>query len=311
SAGRYSLVAPQLATPFAKDISNTSIGNRLAYSHVKMGRYAEARAFLSDLNKKNAMDGYSYALLSVIETEAGNRAASEEAMKEAVLSDGENIGVRTAQAYIALKNQNTSVLGKLSQDLAKEQSQRTEVNYFLSAFTNKLQQFDQSRKYFERAVLIEPANVDMYVERGNESIHTALFGGLEKKDSDLQLTNAKIMYETALLAQPSSHLALTGLSIIALLQNNVRDAVKFGEAAVASNKNYAGGYYALSAAYSEASKTAEAGQKSKIIGESQKANVNAGLLDKPNLEGREIPNARAAFRYFETAGRTLVMSAPK
>jgi len=185
------------------------------------------------------------------------------------------------------------------------------VNYFLSALTNRLKQFEQSRKYFERAVLAEPANADMYIERGNESAKVALTGGLEKKDADLQITNARIMYETAIAAQPSSYQGLTGLSIISLLQNNVRDAVKYGEAAVAANPNYAGAQYALAAAYSEASKSADGAQKSKLIGDSQKANLKAGLLDKPNLEGREVPDGKAAFRYFESGGRTLVMTSPK
>jgi tetratricopeptide (TPR) repeat protein len=310
-AGRFSLVPTALGTAFAQDISNTALGNRIAFSQVKLGRYSEARATLKDLSKRNAMDGFSYALLAVIETEAGNRSLSEDAMKEAVLSDGENLGVRTAQAYIALKNLNNAVVSKLANDLAREQGQRTEVNYFLSALTNRQKQFDLSRRYFERAVLIEPSNADMFVERGNESINVALFGGLEKKDADVQINNAKIMYETAVTAQPTSFQALTGMSIVALLQNRVRDAVKYGEAAVAANPNYAGGYYALSAAYSELSRTADAASKGKVIGQSQTANLKAGALDKPNLEGREVPDARAAFRYFETGGRTLVMSMPK
>lgn len=300
-SGRYSLVPAQLSTVFAQDISKTEIGNRLAFAQIKLGRFTDARATLKELSKKNAMDAYSYALLAVIETEAGNKAASEDAMKEAVLSDGEDLGVRTAQAYIALKNTNTQVLGKLSSDLARDQGQRTEVNYFLSALTNRLQQFEQSRRYFERAVLAEPSNADMYVERGNESVHIALFGGLQKKDADVQLANAKIMYETALAAQPSSSLALTGLSIVCQLQGNTKDAVKFGEAATGANANYAGAHYALSAAYAAA----------RAVAESQKSNLKAGSLDKPNLEGREVPDARAAFRYFETSGRTLVMTAPK
>ena len=336
-AGRYSLVAPALATPFATDISNTGFGNRLAFAAIKVGRFAEARSALKDLSKRNAMDGYSYALLAVIETEAGNRQLAEDAMKEAVLSDSENLGVRTAQAYIALKNLNNAVVGQLASNLARDEGQRTEVNYYLSALTNRLKEFERSRRYYERAVLAEPANADMYVERGNESVKVALQSGLEKKDADLQISGAKILYETALAAQPSSFQALTGLSILSLLQGNVKDAVKFGDAAVAANANYAASYYALSAANSILAKQYAAREdqlneeiakgsgntadlrnqlreviaaKSKAVADSQRANLKAGSLDKPNLEGREVPDARAAFRYFETGGRTLVMTAP-
>ena len=318
TAGRYSLVPPVLNTVFASDISNSAIGNRLAFVQVKTGKFAEARATLKDLSKRNAMDGYSYALLSVIENEAGNRQASEDAMKEAVLSDGENLGVRTAQAYIALKNSNLNVANKLVNELAKDEGQRTEVNYFLSALTNRLQEFEQSRRYFERSVLSEPANADMFVERGNESVHVALFGGLDKKDADLQLSGAKILYETAVAAQPTSFQALTALSIVSMLQDNPKDAVKYGEAAVAANPNYSGGHYALAAAYvglaklySDPANREQVSMRAKLMTASQQSNLSAGKLDKPNLEGREVPDAKAAFRYFETGGRTLVMSSPK
>ncbi|OJU62654.1 MAG: hypothetical protein BGO01_09565 [Armatimonadetes bacterium 55-13] len=300
-AGRFSLVPQTLSSVFASDISNAAIGNRLAYAQVKLGRFAEARATLKDLDKKSAMDGYSYALLATIETDAGNREASDAAMKEAVLSDSENLGVRTAQAYIALKNSNNQVLSRLASDLARDQGQRTEVNYFLSALTNRLQDYERSRKYFELSVLSDPCNSDMYVERGNESINIALNGGLQKKDADVQLENARILFQTALEAQPSSYQALTGLSIVNLLMGKGQDAVKFGEAAVKSNENYAGAYYALSAAYASV----------RAVGESQKANLKAGSLDKVNLEGREVPDGKAAFRYFSNGGRTLVMSTPK
>lgn len=301
SAGRFSLVPPTLQTEFAKDTSNVGFGNRIAFAQIKLGRFTDARATLKELSKRNAMDAYSNALLATIETEAGNRDASDEAMKEAVLSDSEDLGVRTAQAYIALKNGNNSVLGKLTADLSKDQGQRTEVNYFLSGLTNRQQQYEQSRRYFERAVLSEPANADMYVERGNESIFIAVNGGLAKKDADFQLGNAKIMYDTALIAQPASYQALTGLSIVSLLQGNAKDAVKYGEAAAKANPNYAGAQYALSAAYSA----------SRMVGEAQAANLKGGSLDKPNLEGREVPDGKAAFKYFSTFGRTLVMTPPK
>ena len=311
TAARYSLVPAQLNPVFAKDMSNSSVANRLAFSLVKVGKFAEARATLANLNKRSAMDAYSYALLAVIETEAGNRQAAEDAMKEAILSDAEDLGVRTAQAYIALKNVNTGVLAKLSADLARDQGQRSEVNYFLSALTNRLGEYEQSRKYFERAVLAEPSNADMYVERGNESVRIALKAGLDKKDADLQLNGAKILFETAIVAQPTSYQGLAALSMINLMQGKIGDAVKFGEAAVAANPNFASGHYTLAAAYSEASKRAENAQKGKLIAESQKSNLRAGLLDKANLEGREIPDAQAVFRYFETGGRTLVMAPPK
>ena len=103
-----------------------------------------------------------------------------------------------------------------------------------------------------------------------------------------------------------------------MLQDNPKDAVKYGEAAVAANPNYSGGHYALSAAYvglaklySDPANREQVSMRAKLMTASQQSNLTAGKLDKPNLEGREVPDAKAAFRYFETGGRTLVMSSPK
>ena len=142
-------------------------------------------------------------------------------------------------------------------------------------------------------------------------LRIALNGKLPKSDADVQLENARILYQTGIEAQPTSFQALTGLSIVSLLQGKVKDGVKYGEAAVAANPNYAGGHYALAAAYSDSSKAADSASKGKLIGMSQQANLKAGLLDKPNLQGREVPDGKAVFRYFETGGRTMVITMPR
>jgi tetratricopeptide (TPR) repeat protein len=300
-AQRYTLAINALQPAFNKDNRRSEIANRLAFAQLRAGRLADAAKTLNDLKKFGTPDAYSWALMAVTQTEANMDTAADEALKEGLLSDSENLGVRTAQAYIALKRNKTASLARFSQDLAREQGQRTEVNYFLSALTNRLNQYSESRKYFERSVMAEPVNYDMYIEQGNTSIGFALNRNLEAKDKTAQLEFARMMFETALVAKPDSAEALTGLSIVANLQKKVDEAVTFGEAATRASRSYAGGWYALSAA--QAAK--------RNVTAAQEANKNAGKLDRVSLEGRNVPDANAAWRYFATGGRAAVMAPPQ
>jgi Tfp pilus assembly protein PilF len=249
--------------------------------------------------------------MAVIYTELGNDTSADDALKEGLLSDADNLGVRTAQAYIALKRNKTATLARFSTDLAREQGQRTEVNYFLSALTNRLNQFVESRRFFERAVLAEPTNYDMYIEEGNESINVGLSRGMEKKDVDAQFENARLMFETALIARPESYEALTGLAIVDMLQKKPADAVKHAEAAVAAGKSYGGAYYTLAAAYEAARMADRSSATADYDAMAQKANTTAGKLDRLNLEGRSVPDVYNAWKYSSSGGRSPVMAPPK
>ena len=300
-AGRYSLAATALSKPFADDNRNGAIANRLAFAQLRMGRLADARDTLLTHHKYGTPDAYSYALLGVVMEEMGNTQASDAAMREAVLSDSEDRGVRTAQAYIALRRGNTGVLNRLATDLAKDQGHSTEVNHYLTAVSSRLGRFEDSRRYFERAVLAEPINYDMYIERSNETVTIALDARLDPKEKANQLAAARVLMETAMAARPDSHEALTGLALVSLLQGNAADAVRYAQAAVNATPTYAAGHYALSAAFAAAGRAAEASAHM----------TRAGNLDKPNLEGRQVPTAVNAWRYFAQYGRGALISPPR
>jgi hypothetical protein len=126
------------------------------------------------------------------------------------------------------------------------------------------------------------------------------------------------MYETALVARPESDDALIGLALVALNEGKPADAVKFAEAAVKAAPTSAGAQYGLAAAYTglakahtAAAKGAPSAEATRYVAAAQVANRKAGQLDRKNLEGREIPDVTAVWRYLASAGRNAVISAPR
>lgn len=298
---RYSLAIQALAPELRKQPTNAAIADRLAYAWLRNGRTTEALQALSNFKKVTPLDAYGDALLAVAAIDANDDSVADAAIQDGLLNDSQNLGLRTAQAYIALKRNKVAVVSQVANDLAKEQGQRADVNYFLNALANRQQRFGDARRYFERSVLAEPAFPDLYIEQANYAIDTSTHGKLEQKDLDRQYESARVMYESALIARPESAEALSGLSVVALLQKKPVDALKFANAAVSAAPANAGAYYALSAA-------AAANRR---LADSQNANNKAGALDKKNLEGRSIPDALAVWRYLNTAGRSPILSAPQ
>ena len=298
-AERYGVAISALAGALRKDNRDNALANRVAYAQIRAGRIADARATLGEVEKFGALDAYGYALKAVVESHVGSPAGSDDAMREAILSDSENMGVRTAQAYIALRRNNTAVLGRLAVDLARDQGSRTEVNYYLTALNHKLNQFEESRKSFERSVMAEPANYDAYIERANESVLRSLT--MAEAEKALEMRIARVLFETALLCKPDSFEALTGLSLAALRQGKTDEALRLARAAVAASPGYPAGHFTLAAAQAAVGQATEAALSV----------VAAGKLDVPNLEGRQAPTADMAWRYFAQMGRTPMLSAPK
>lgn len=310
-AGRYSLAVNALDPEFAKDMKNNALANRLAYALVRSNRSKDAIKVLNNVKKFGSLDAYGYALLAVVTADLGDEAGANDAIREAVLADSENLGVRTAQAFLALKQSKTDTLARMSTDLAREQGQRADVNYFLSALANRQSQFGAARKAFEKGVLAEAAMPDLYVEQANTSIAISTRGKLEAKDLTATYETAKMMYETALLARPEDSEAMSGLVVVSLLQKKPADAVKYGEAAVAAAPNDGGAHYALAGAYQAAISDASNSMKTKYAGAAQDELKKAWALDPKYLEGRTIPDALGIWRYLNGYGRRPVLSAPQ
>lgn len=306
-AGRYSLAIDALAATFRADQKNNEVGNRLAYAYMRMARWNDARQVLDQINKYGTYDAFGYALQSVYLTEMGDQTAADNALREALISDSDSLGVKSAQAYIALKRNRTSVLQQLVRELMSTESQRSEVNYYVSALANRVQDYPNATKYFQRAVLAEPLNYDMYIEAANQVLGRAVSGRAEKKDADAGVAYARTLYEAALAANPSSSPALIGITLAALYQGKNDEALRYGKAAVDAAPQYAAAHYAYSAALTANAVGAKANE---MRDGAQKANAKAGELDRVNLFGRELPKVQQAWVYFANGGRTVYLVAP-
>lgn len=308
-AGRYSNVIGQLAPVFRRDPKNNEVADRLIYAYMRSNRLDDAREALDNIRKYGSFDAYGNALDAVLQTELGNASKSDDALREAILNDPDNMGVKSAQAYIALKRGRTDVLTQLAKSLTQSESQRTEVNYYASALSNRLQDFPTARKFLERSLLAEPTNYDMYIEAANQVLGRAVSGRADKKDADAGVAYARSFYEVALKANDSSAPALVGLTLTSLYQGKNTEALKYGEAAVRAAPNYAAAHYVYSAALT-ANATGTATNAADLRDTAVKENNKAGQLDAINLQGRELPKVQQAWIYFASGGRTVVLVPP-
>jgi Tfp pilus assembly protein PilF len=321
-ARRYSAAIAFLTPIFTLDQKNAALAERLAYAQIRSNRRQDALNTLNTLQRTaGSLSAYGYALKASALADGGDDAGSDDAIREAVLADSEDLGVRTAQAFIALKRGKTDVLSRLSADLAKEQGGRPDVRYFQMALAAREQRYNDATKAFQVGVLAEPAMADLYVEYANDALAitqrsqgrpavpakegsdapaTPAVAGMDAKEKAQHYAEARAYFEVALMARPEASEALSGLALVSVFENKPADAVKYAQAAVAAAPQAAGAYYALAAAQSLARNVAAA----------QNANNRAGSLDAKYLGGRQIPDAPAVWRYQNTAGRPTVLAAP-
>ena len=300
AARRYGAVISAAQPLFSTAQSNAALADRLAYAYLRTNRTQDALNVLTTLQRAGTLTPYGFALRAAALASLGDDAGSDNAMREAVLGDSENLGVRTAQAFIALKRGKTDVVSKLSSDLQKDQGQRADVRYFQMALAAKDQRYSDAAKAFQVGVLAEPAMADLYVEYANDAIAITQRGNIDEKEKAQHYAEARAYFETALVARPEAAEALAGLAMVAAFEGKAAEAVKYATAAVAAAPQDAGAYYALSAAQNLA----------RNVGAAQAAMRKADSLDTKYLGGRQIPDAPAVWRYLGTAGRPVVIAAP-
>jgi len=366
-AGRYGLAISTLKPVFDKDNRRNDVANRLAYAFIREGRFADAFQTLQTLKRYGTLDVYGQATNAVLLAEGGDVQASDDAIKDAILSDADNPIVTTAQAYIALKFVRTRVANKTTmslnyddlrgkdspkaiesrntlqqilRELAKDQGQKTEVNYYLCALNNKLENYDDARRYFESAVLTEPTNYDAYIEQGNKSFQISMRLGDKPDKNDLTFLyeNARVMFQAALQARPSSAAALTGLSLVGTFEGKPEEGIKWGLAAVTAEPSYAAGNIALAAAYTlggvsltgQAYQMRQQGNKLTTNAERQQNELKTREIEATagkysrlarsaqdaaekidtKIAGAVLTKPDAAWRYFNAGGRVPVLPMP-
>lgn len=299
-AERYSAAEAALKPVYDKDQKNPKIVDRLAYAQLRSGRYTQAITTLEYTKSVGSLDAYADAVLALAYIQVNRNDDADKLMAAAVEDDPDNVGVRTAQAFIALKRNKTSVLSTVASDLARDEGHRTTVNYFLMALADRQQQFNAARRYFETAALAEPAYPDIYIEQANYSIRLSQVKGIPEADRDMEYKEANMYYQIALLARPESPDALTGIAVVDLLQKDLQGALTYATAARDAAPEIALGHYVL----------ASVDQRLGNYGEAQAEMQKAIQLDKPNLEGVELPKALDVWSYMNAGGRIPVIALP-
>lgn len=336
-AGRYSAAISALNGVFRRDTREAKVANRLAFAQMRGGRFRDAMLTLTENNRQGGLDAYGWALRAVLHTLGGQYAEADDAMRQAVLSDSEDLGVRTAQTFLAIARNRTDTLRQLATNLKKDEGQRSEANYYLAVLYAKLGEFSSFRDSFERCVLAEPTNYDMYVYRGNESLAQVAGGRIDEGQKSYHVAAAIMYYQTALEARPEAAEALAGLALAYIHDKKPAEAIKYARGAVAASPGYAAGQYvfshtclALEGEYRAGADALLRSSKDGVLNneqreryrtmlddaakfgkEGQTANLTAGQLDRTNLEGREIPRLADAYNYFAKNGRIPLISAPK
>lgn len=298
-AGRFSLVMNQLEKKFDADENDSEVTNRLVYAMLRGGRYADAQKIMTRHTRRGEPDAYGYALKAILDNWMGNDAASANAEREALLNDPTNVGVRTAQAYLALRRNNLGTFASITSSLAESEGALPVTNYYLTAMYYLQAQYSNSQSAFEAALLADPSKVHVYLERFNQSISYYLSTRPTGDEKRYQLGFARAFAEGALEAKPDSFEALTALSLLAMFEEKWDDAIRFGQAATAAGPEYGAGHYALAGAYFAA----------QMNQQGTASMTTAAKCDK-YLDGIRAPKAEEAWRYFYRYGRTLLLAPP-
>lgn len=334
---RFSAAISTLSPLFRKDDTNNKVANRLAYAQIRTGRFADARITLNQLKKRGAHDAYGFALTAIVESFFGNNSGADEAIKEGILSDSEDMGVRTAQVFLALQRGQSSAMRDLAAALSKDAGQRSEVLYYLSIINNATQNYVEAEKQFQQAVLADPTIYPMYIERANQALALAASGRItDRENLAYQFSMAGAFFEAALACKPDAPEVLTGMAISAILQSKPADAVKYARSAASSGPTYAAAHYVLAGVSSlmQDEMTARAARirtedKDGVLDSDQRAEIAklenearnfrvevqksrdlAEKLDTRNLSGRPVPTTLDAFNYYYRYGRLPLLTLP-
>lgn len=331
---RYKAAINAIGPTFRKDEKSTELGNLLAYAQIRNGDYNEATYTIAGLERNKAMDGYSYALKSIILTAAGKDSDADAAMSEAIGNDPDSLAIKLAQAHIALKRNRLTALSTLIQGLAREQGQRPEVNFYLSVLLDRQGNYADADRRFLDAILAEPALVDALMERANQSILPLVNNRITDSDQkQYQIDLAGAYYAAALEAKGDSAPALTGMMIYYTAIKKMTDAARFADAAIQAGPNYPAAHFAATMVYTsvqmeyadQAAKLREGrnltSEQLREVGKLQtaaddyrrKAEVSrkkAIALDPAFLEGRLTPNLQIVFGYYMQHGRLPLLTLP-
>ncbi|MFW5698051.1 MAG: tetratricopeptide repeat protein, partial [Fimbriimonadaceae bacterium] len=295
---RYGLAIMELEPRFSENPDNAELGDLLTYAQIRAGRFFDADATLAQYEQFGTLTGFGHALKAVLATYLNQAEVSRAAEREAILESPGAASTRSAMAYMALIRGDARTMGEIADTLIRDAGQYSETQYLVSAMYYRVGRFDASREAFQAALLADPLNYDMHVERANQALRTALDDDTEEDEKEFQLEIAASYLDAALIARPESFEALTGLAVVRSAQGQNDTAVQLAEAATNAGPDYAAGWYVLSAVRFDAREDG-----------ASDAMDRAGELDNRRLRGRGLPRLEQAWDYFFRYGRLPVMPA--
>lgn len=300
-AGRYSLVISELKPRFRTDPKDNQIADRLMYAQIRSGRLQEAAQTMKDVQRYGEFDGEGEALRALLLLYAGEDEASAEAEKNALLDSPDSLVVASCRTWMSLRRNDLGAARSLATGLAATQGQDPIVNSALCTLYWRTGEFEKSRAAFETAILAEPANVDLYIEKANQVIEFGLRSDVTGEDRTYQFRLADAYFDAALAAKPDSFQAMTGKALTLAMLNDTAGALKFATSASKAGPNYAGAQYALAAVLFDLNQNTEAKNALKA----------AEVADARGLGGRPIPKVLDAWRYFAGIGRLPLVARPR
>ncbi|MBX3095810.1 MAG: tetratricopeptide repeat protein [Fimbriimonadaceae bacterium] len=289
-ARRYSLAISQLEAKFRSNPGNPEVNNRLIYAYIRSARWTDAAEAVKKAKDAGGADAYTYALDAVISQVGGNTAMSEASEKEALFGGPNNLGVKSAQVWLALRRNNMRGFGELTNELRSVGGPSIIADYYRIIALSLARDPEASRKAWELTVLSDPGSPELLIERAMQAYAYSYTAGGDVAPRQKAL--AKALAEAAIEARPESFEALTLLAVMALEDNNREDAYKWGRAAAQAAPQYAPGQYAYAGALAMNNRSTDARAIMEMI----------GTLDK-NLVGQPAPGGTAAFRYMYLSGR--------
>jgi tetratricopeptide (TPR) repeat protein len=331
---RYRAAINAILPVFRKSENDPNLGNLLAYAQMRNGDMNAATYTIAGLERNRAMDGYSYALKSIILVGQGKDADADAAMSEAIGNDPDSLAIKLAQAHIALKRNRLTALSTLIQGLARDEGQRPEVNYYLSVLLDRQGNFPDADRRFLDAVLAEPALYDAMIERGNQSILPLINNRItDEAQKQYQIDLAGAYYRAALEAKGDSPAALTGLMIYNTAIKKMDEAAKYADAAIAAGPEYPAAHFGASMVYTAVQMqygdqvnkmrtgrsltTEQLREVNKLENLSDEyrrkadtARKKAIALDPTYLEGRFTPTVQVVFGYYMQHARQPLLVLP-
>ncbi|MCL6623105.1 MAG: tetratricopeptide repeat protein [Fimbriimonadales bacterium] len=302
--GEYSAARRILFEKWNQFEPDNKIANRLIYAAMRSGRMTEAYNVATAVQKRGAPDATTWALLAAGHSYYRRWVDAKEALRNGTLADPDSAILKTAAAYLALRQNDRTAMASQVNALLQSSETTAETYYYLAVLQWTLGMHEASRENYKKAIVQNPLLYDAYIQRGHEALYAAQRAQADPqlaKDKDLLLEQAREYMETALAAKPDSAEALNGLAFVYLYQGKYPEAVRMARAATEAGPEYPWAHFTYAAALSANRQSLEA----------KKAVDRAGELDKPMLAGHQIPTPDQAWMYTLRQGHLPVLIPPR